>query len=107
MNVNDTLTPAELRAIETHKYFLSQREGHDVGLEYAIAHWLVHHSLRWRHERLMKELQDQMKEIERHKWIESEKAGRDLGQEAVSDWIRRFAAQWRRWKEEQELSRHK
>jgi hypothetical protein len=26
-----------------------------------------------------------------HKWIESEKAGKDLGQEAVVDWVKKFA----------------
>jgi hypothetical protein len=42
----------------------------------------------------------QAKEILRHKWIESEKAGRDLGEEAVYDWIQRYAADFReahRW----------
>ena len=38
----------------------------------------------------------QRQEILRHKWIESEKAGRDLGQEAVLDWIRRYAALFRK-----------
>jgi hypothetical protein len=37
----------------------------------------------------------QAKEILRHKWIESEKAGRDLGEEAVYDWIQRYAADFR------------
>jgi hypothetical protein len=37
----------------------------------------------------------QAEEILRHKWIESEKAGRDLGEEAVYDWIDRYAARFR------------
>lgn len=37
-------------------------------------------------------LQMQSQEIERHKWIESEKAGKDLGEQAVIDWIARYAA---------------
>lgn len=36
-------------------------------------------------------LEQQNKEIERHKWLESEKAGRDLGEEAVIDWIMKYA----------------
>ena len=36
-------------------------------------------------------LEMQKREIERHKWIESEKAGRDLGNEAVIDWILKYA----------------
>jgi len=54
-----------------------------------------------REERQAKMLAEQREEILRHKWIESEKAQRDLGSEAVLDWIRRYAAQWRRWYEDQ------
>lgn len=36
-------------------------------------------------------------EMLRHKWIESEKAGRDLGQEALFDWVKRYAGEFRRW----------
>ena len=91
----DELTPEERAAIETHKYFLSKEAGRDVGMGYAIAHWLVHHSAKWRHERLRKDLEDQWKEIEKHKWIESEKAGTDLGDSAAMDWIKKHAGEWR------------
>lgn len=37
----------------------------------------------------------QLREMERHKWIESEKAGRDLGEDAVFDWVRRYAVSFR------------
>ena len=37
----------------------------------------------------------QLLEIQKHKWIESEKVGRDLGQEAVFDWIERYAEAFR------------
>jgi hypothetical protein len=33
--------------------------------------------------------------MQRHKWIESEKAGRDLGDEAVFDWVQRYAVSFR------------
>jgi hypothetical protein len=39
----------------------------------------------------------QIQEIDRHKWIESQKAGRDLGEEAVYDWVRKYAADFRRY----------
>jgi hypothetical protein len=91
----DELTKEERAAIETHKYFLSKEEGRDVGMGYAIAHWLVHHASKWRHERLRKDLEEQWKEIEKHKWIESEKAGTDLGDSAAMDWILKHAAEWR------------
>ena len=56
-------------------------------------------SQRWSEERQAEMLAEQREEILRHKWIESEKAQRDLGSEAALDWIRRYAAQWRRWYE--------
>ncbi len=38
----------------------------------------------------------QMEEINRHKWIESQKAGYDLGDNAVFDWVDRYASKFRR-----------
>lgn len=37
----------------------------------------------------------QCEEILKYKWIESEKVGRDLGDCAVSDWIAKYAKQFR------------
>jgi hypothetical protein len=37
----------------------------------------------------------QKEEIEKYKWIESQKAGRDLGEQAVHDWIAKFASKYR------------
>jgi hypothetical protein len=90
----------ELRAIEEHKYYLSEKAGYDVGLEFAIQDWLVNHAISWRERRLRDELAAQQEEIQRHKWIESEKSGHDLGKEAVRDWIVRFAADWRKHHDE-------
>lgn len=36
------------------------------------------------------------REILKYKWIESEKAGHDLGNEAIKDWINKFAKIHRR-----------
>ena len=93
---------AEARAIEVHKYYLSEQAGHDVGFEYAVVHWRRHYQSRWRRIRLRQDLEAQTEEILRHKWIESERAGTDLGEAAVSDWIDRYAAAWRSWREAQE-----
>lgn len=41
-------------------------------------------------------MRDQCQEIARHKWIESERAGRDLGDQAVRDWIARYAPTFRK-----------
>jgi hypothetical protein len=48
-----------------------------------------------KHVDLKRHNESQIQEIQRHKWIESEKAGRDLGQEAVLDWIHRYAESFR------------
>ncbi len=90
---------SEARAIEVHKYHLSERAGYDVGIDFAIEHWLTHHAETWRRSRLQADLCEQAEEIRKHKWIESERVGRDLGQQAVVDWISRFAEEWRRWRE--------
>lgn len=47
------------------------------------------------HSKQSEYMAQQCLEIERHKWIESEKAGRDLGNEAIKDWIKRFAKDFR------------
>jgi hypothetical protein len=93
------LSDAERRAVQTHRYFLSERAGYDVGDEAATQDWLRHHSRRWREERCREDARAQHDQIQCHKWIESEKAGRDLGEDAVVDWIRRFAASWRMHRE--------
>ena len=50
---------------------------------------------RQRQNRLHQELEEQWREIMKHKWIQSEKAGRDLGTQAIMDWIKTYAADWR------------
>lgn len=56
----------------------------------------------------MKSFMDsQIDEINKHKWIESEKVKHDLGEEAVRDWIKKHAANFRKeWerKQKNELS---
>ena len=44
---------------------------------------------------MLKFLLAEKEEMERYKWIESEKAGHDLGNEAIIDWIHKYAAQFR------------
>ncbi len=97
----DQFPPAEARAILVHKYYLSEEAGCDVGIGQAIDDWLMHHAERWRRRRLSRELEIQRGEMKRHRWLESERAGCDLGQEAEWDWIRRFAAHWRSWYDQQ------
>ena len=92
-------TADEWQALEVHRYYMSERAGYDVGIVKTVEDWLLHYSASWRAQRLQKDLADQTKEIMKHKWIESEKAGTDLGNEAVLDWVRKHAGEWRRWRE--------
>jgi hypothetical protein len=51
--------------------------------------------------RMKKFMEDQVKEMEIHKWIESEKANQDLGEEALKDWIKKHAEEYRKkWEKE-------
>lgn len=45
---------------------------------------------------LKKFLINQKIEIEKYKWIESQKANRDLGEGAVTEWVSKNAAQYRK-----------
>lgn len=38
----------------------------------------------------------QIEEMQKHKWIESEKAGFDVGPAAYIDWVKKYAADWRK-----------
>ena len=50
---------------------------------------------------LIEFLKDQKHEMEIHKWIESEKVGHDLGNEAIKDWIDKYADEFRQnWNRE-------
>lgn len=89
-------SPEEQKAIEEHKWLLSERAKRDVGFEYAVRDWMENHSARWRRNRLRQELEEQRQEMLRHKWIESERAGRDLGDKAIRDWVEKYAEAWRR-----------
>lgn len=94
---NNRLTPAEMREIERHKYFLSERAGYDIGFEAAASDWIERYGLLFRQERQAYMLNMQREEIARHTWIESEKAGCDLGRAAALDWVLKYAATWREW----------
>ncbi len=92
-----TITRAEQREIERHKYFMSKTAGYDVGFEAAYQDWMDNYADSYREEAQRRMLEMQRKEIARHTWIESEKARRNLGREAALDWVLKYAAQWRAW----------
>jgi hypothetical protein len=39
MDPNESLAAEEVAEIEKHKYFLSEKAGHDVGWEFAVKDW--------------------------------------------------------------------
>ena len=90
------LTPAELKAIQDHKYYLSQQRGVEVTIEEAIEDFLQRFAADWRREKLRRDNLDQRREIERHKWLRSEREGRDIGSAvAAGEWCEQFAHVWR------------
>lgn len=42
-------------------------------------------------------LHKELEEILKHKWIESEKVGYDLGDQAVWDWVQKYAHEFREY----------
>lgn len=90
------LTPAELRAVEEHKYFLSQQRGHEVTLEEATADFLARFAQAWRQEKLLNDNRDQRSEIEKHRYFRSMEEGRDIGRAAAAvEWCEKYAHIWR------------
>ena len=90
------LTAAELRAIEEHKYFLSQRRGAEVTIEDAIADFVEHFEADWQREKLRRDNQEQRLEIEKHKYFRSMEEGRDIGKSsAAEEWCQKYAHIWR------------
>ena len=95
-NKRYNLTPMELRAIQDHKYYLSQQRGKEVTIEEAIEDFLKRFAHDWRQEKFLRDNFDQRQEIDRHKWLRSEREGRDIGSAvAASEWCERFAQAWR------------
>lgn len=92
-----TITRAERREIERHKYFMSKAAGYDVGFEAACEDWMDNYADAYHQDAQRRMLEMQRKEIARHTWIESEKARKNLGREAALDWVLKYAAQWRAW----------
>lgn len=49
-------------------------------------------------------LRKELEEILKHKWIESEKAGYDLGDQAVWDWVEKYACEFREYWQKKNIS---
>ncbi len=94
------LIPAELAAVEKHKYFMSQKENREVSIEEAIGDFVEKYRADWLAEKQRRDSQEQIQEIEKHKWHRSEEEGYDIGSGAAStEWITKYAHIWREEKE--------
>lgn len=90
------LTAAELKAIEEHKYYLSQKRRAEVTIEEAIADFLQNYAKDWRNEKLRRDNLEQRQEIEKHKYLRSLEEGRDIGKSsAAEEWCQKYAHIWR------------
>jgi phosphocarrier protein HPr len=93
---DSNLTAAELKAIEEHKYFLSQKRGTEVTIEEAIADFIAHYAEDWRREKLRRDNLEQRDEIEKHKYFRSMEEGHDIGRSsAAEEWCQKYAHIWR------------
>jgi len=106
--VNDAqfdLTPADLKAIEEHKYYLSQRRGAEVSIQEAMEDFLLNYAADWHSTKLRQDNETQWQEIEKHKYLRSEAEGRDIGAAtAAMEWCEKYAHIWR--KERESLERN-
>jgi phosphotransferase system HPr-like phosphotransfer protein len=94
------LIPSELRAIEVHKYYLSEREGREVSLEEAMIDFLDNYEADFLCRKQLEDNLEQHQEIKKYKWIESEKEGHDIGsRKAAFDWIEKYGCVWREERE--------
>lgn len=93
-----TISEEERRAVEVHKWYLSQHAGRDVGWDAALEDWARTHQSSWRALHRRQHFVDnvaQAREIRDYVWIRSEQAGTDVSGEAVEEWVRLYAREWR------------
>ena len=93
----EDLTFDEINAILNHKWFLSEQEGRDVGIELAMVDFFEHHASEWQKKQIEADLKAQKEEIIKHKWFLSQKLGYDIGTtSAAIDWVKGgYAEHWR------------
>jgi phosphotransferase system HPr (HPr) family protein len=89
------LNPAELKAIEDHKYFMSKEQKREVTIEEAIADFLKNYQDNWESRRTKEDNLEQADEIKKHKYLKSQEKGYDVGDEAVEEWRQKYAPIWR------------
>jgi phosphotransferase system HPr (HPr) family protein len=94
------LSPAELKAIGEHKYFLSVEQGKEVTIDEAMQSFLAKYLQDWRREKQRRDNEEQKEEIEKYKYFRSKEAGYDIGEKTASEeWMQKYADIWREEKE--------
>jgi hypothetical protein len=99
------LIPSELKAIEEHKWYLSERQGKEVSFEEALIDFLDNYETDWIREKQCTDCKEQTDQILQYKWLRSEQEGYDIGKNTASkEWIRKYAHIWRKEKESLEAN---
>jgi phosphotransferase system HPr-like phosphotransfer protein len=99
------LIPSELKAIEQHKWYLSEQRGKEVSFEEALVDFLDNYEADWRREKQCIDCKEQTDQILQYKWFRSEQEGYDIGKNAASEeWISKYAHIWREERESLEAN---
>jgi phosphocarrier protein HPr len=94
------LTPAELKAIEDHKYYMSQQQHREVVIEEAIEDFINNYKEAWIKDKQKKENLEQIEEIKRYMHLKSQETGQSIGElTAAEEWRKEYAHIWREEKE--------
>lgn len=94
------LSPAELKAIEDHKYFMSQEREYEVSIEEAINDFISNYKQAWIKEKLRRDNVEQIEEIKKYKDTRSQEAGYEINEnDAAAEWGDTYAHIWREEKE--------
>ncbi|MCX5812969.1 MAG: HPr family phosphocarrier protein [Proteobacteria bacterium] len=99
------LIPSELKAIEEHKWYLSEQQGKEVSFEEALRDFLDNYEADWMREKQCLDCKEQADQILQYKWLRSEQEGYDIGKDTASkEWISKYAHIWREEKESLEAN---
>ena len=101
MNIKELdLSPAELQAIEKHKYFMSLRQAREVSIEEAIEDFIKNYEHDWRREKLKQENYEQIEEIRKFMQKKAQEMGCSMCEnDAAMEWRNQYAHIWREEKE--------
>jgi phosphocarrier protein HPr len=93
-------SPAELQAVEEHKYFKSIEQSREINIEEAIFDFINNYRESWEKEKLRRENLEQIEEIKNYKNKRSQEEGREIDENAAAhEWREKYAHIWREEKE--------